>query len=287
MTEYNDLYKTETLKSWDDLLAYFHDHPSAWRHWVFRGQRCDEWELESSLERAAIRRFQVDWERMPVIEDGMLRRFKRQLHQYISDVPEPNQTMEWLALMQHYGTPTRLLNWTYSFFVGAFFALESTPAGGTSALWALDWQWWSDKAKRSLPRDVQFQIENDPNVKQPETVDAILKSSCPLIHQLNPFRLNERLVIQQGVFIVPGDIKRSYMDNIRALRSSDDDIEHLIKLKIICTKDLLEQALEELHRMNVNKATLFPGLEGFAKHLENLIAIPNTLPIDKRLDLIK
>jgi hypothetical protein len=41
-----------------------------------------------------------------------------------------------------------------------------------------------------------------------------------------------------------------------------------------------QEAFEDLHRMNVNAASLFPGLDGFAKHLEMLVAIRGALPVD-------
>jgi hypothetical protein len=65
--------------------------------------------------------FGIDLGKAPRIESGLLRRFKRQAHHYISNPPEENDPLEWLALMQHYGAPTRLLDWTYSFFVALYF----------------------------------------------------------------------------------------------------------------------------------------------------------------------
>ena len=58
------------------------------------------------------------------LEDGLLRRFKRQYYQYSTSNPEDNNFSEWYSLMQHYGAPTRFLDWTYSFFVAIFFAIE-------------------------------------------------------------------------------------------------------------------------------------------------------------------
>jgi len=270
------------FKRWQDLVEYYRSRP--WRNWIFRGQESNRWELSSTLERAAVDRFRTDWQNLPRIEDGLLRRFQRQLHQYVITSPAKEDTIEWYALMRHYGAPTRLLDWTYSFFVAAYFAFESAKPGSICAIWALDSAWWGQKARAALPGELQRRIQNeDPNLKCPDTIKAILKGSppIPLIHPLNPFRLNDRLVAQQGVFLAPGDITRSFMDNIRALCLSNHELDRLIKLEIKCNTSLLIEALEDLHRMNVNRAALFPGLEGFARQLEQLIAIPHALAVDR------
>ena len=99
-----------------DLDRFAEDH----KRWLFRGQRNPEWELETSLERASRRCVveQIQYERTVVPE------FRRHAYSFLSHVPNETNTLEWLALMQHYGAPTRPLDFTYSFWIALFFAFE-------------------------------------------------------------------------------------------------------------------------------------------------------------------
>ncbi len=107
--------------------------------WYFRGG-LDNWHLETSLERAF-----VDWRlplrKTPDTERRILREFKRAIS-LASDatVPPSDDTLGWFALMQHHGAPTRLLDWTYSPFVAAYFEMEALLANRqarNAAVWAV------------------------------------------------------------------------------------------------------------------------------------------------------
>jgi hypothetical protein len=278
-------YETKTIRDWDELIELTKQFPpDRDRPWIFRGQGCAKWKLSSTLERAAFMRFQLSPDEVIKKEKGLLRRFKRQAYQYLHHLPEDTDLLEWLSLMQHYGAPTRLLDWTYSFYVAIYFAIEHANPGECCALWALDQKWVRDEARKRLAGSSRMKLDEDLNLKKPENVKSILfdPPSVPLVVSLNPLRLNERLVLQQGVFLAPGDVTKPFMENIGAVL--DDNESHLIKAEIWCSKKFLEQGLQQLHRMNINRATLFPGLDGFAKHLEMLIPIPHALVVDEYWD---
>ena len=55
----------------------------------------------------------------------MIKYFQSTVHLHLSMLPEKNGKLEWLAIMQDYGTPTRLLDVTFSLHVATCFALES------------------------------------------------------------------------------------------------------------------------------------------------------------------
>lgn len=60
-------------------------------------------------------------------EVSIAREFIRRAHHYLPDVPRTENWVEWLALMQHHGAPTRFLDWTYSLHVAAHF--QGAPEG--------------------------------------------------------------------------------------------------------------------------------------------------------------
>jgi hypothetical protein len=91
--------------------------------WLYRGQRGADWSLQTSLERCD--RQGIPAARRVSVELELSREFRRAYHQYALHVPRPESVLEWSSVMQHHGAPTRLLDFTYSIYVAAYFALES------------------------------------------------------------------------------------------------------------------------------------------------------------------
>jgi hypothetical protein len=86
----------------------------------FRGQAEKKWGLETSIERAAkqfIAPAGTIWEQ----EKRILYEFKSRAHYLIQSPPDEGDSLEWLALLQHYGGVTRLLDFTRSFYIASFF----------------------------------------------------------------------------------------------------------------------------------------------------------------------
>lgn len=256
------------LKNWDDVL----DLRAKLRGRVcaFRGVPRFGLTLKTSLERAAIDYWGRKWSEVPDIEAGLIKHFRRKAPQHLQYLPQESDFMAWAAAMQHYGAPTRLLDWTYSFFVALHFALRGAKPGERCAIWVLDLDWVSARARALLPEDAQELLKVDPNAKQPSTVRSLITRTkpVPLVYPLNPMHLNERLVVQQGVFLVPGDVGQPFAENVRSMDPSDDV---MAEVPIVATPAFLESAQVELLQMNVGEATLFPGIDGFARGLCEII----------------
>ena len=254
------------FQSWDSLLKYYRSR--AWDGWAFRGHRSSTWNLESTIERTVSTRFDFARNQLADFEDRLVRRFQRQAHHFISDPPPYTNMLEWLSLMQHHGAPTRLLDWTYSFYVAAFFAIEHVNPGDTCAIWAFDYRWCHKRLNRMYP-DYQRAHSSGGHFLWSD-------QASPGVFPVNPFRLNERLVIQQGCFMAPGDLGSTFGANLDAM-DPPRKRSPMLKLELRCAKDLLRVAYRELYRMNVTTAALFPGLDGFARGLGNTAAIPEML----------
>ncbi len=103
--------------------------------WIFRGQ-ASKFALEPSIWR------QESSLPVPALELMVLNEFKARARNHLNPRSIPTTTLDWLALMQHHGAPTRLLDFSYSPFVALYFAIRgskhlNSPAE-TVRLWALD-----------------------------------------------------------------------------------------------------------------------------------------------------
>ncbi len=87
-----------------------------------------------------------------------------------------------------------------------------------------------------------------------------------MVFMSGAFRLNERLTLQQGTFLITGDICKSFQNNLYADEYPSDG-SHVKKCVIAVDRELKENIAKELGRMNINNAVLFPGLDGFSQSL--------------------
>jgi hypothetical protein len=265
----------QPVTNWRELLERYEEFKTG--QWCFRGDCSRPEGLKTSLERDAVDRWGRNWSELPEIEEGLLRRFKREAHLYLPSEPADGDRIGWLSLMRHHGGPTRLLDWSYSFFVAVYFAVVREEVGKPSSVFAMD----LEKIRRRVEgfEHVRPHLLRDPNAKKKETVEALIdhRPRHPLVFPLNPWQMNPRLILQQSLFLVPGDITRSFMDNLRAV---DHPEELLEEIPLANTRAFLEEATRELLAMNMTSATLFPGLDGFAQNLASLIPFPHLRAVD-------
>ena len=92
----------------------------------WRGQGNSNWELLPSVFRVK--------DHGKRYEDNITRRFQQRAPSRCAKPPAPNDYFGWLFLMQHYGLPTRLLDWTESPLFATFFATSQKEEGALYAL---------------------------------------------------------------------------------------------------------------------------------------------------------
>ncbi len=259
--------------------------------WCFRGQSDATWPLATTFERKA-----SQYSCLPRIfgnrERWILREFRRRAHHYLPAPPGEDQILEWLALLQHHGGPSRLLDWTYSFYVAAYFAMES--ANTDAAVWAINLSHLNRQLEIRIAA-AQKQTTRDLILKRnSEIAERLLDSaeSQPFVLHVEPHRLSERMSIQQGTFLLAADIRSSFVVNLAAawsidpatfsatlpvtLSATETDIVKLSDLrvmKVIIPRGRHGSALTDLWRMNVHSGTLFSGLDGFARSLAHHLRI--------------
>lgn len=164
---------------------------------------------------------------------------------------------------------TRLLDWTKSPYIAAFIAFEDTyKESGEVAIWAIDSLWLKQasihRLKQLAKTGVQIEISQ---IKEDKELIAFINADLKIIFPLEPTVMNERLTIQQALFLVPSGKHISFEDNMQAYVAEDSP--KYVKKVIVPKKEGLN-CLIDLFRMNINAATLFPGLDGFARSLRTI-----------------
>ncbi len=260
-------YSKIPIESWEDLQREYEKRFALQgRRWVFRGHQLAEWDLQPSLERAVCSRFSLTPRTMVDVETYLLARFQRNLHRFHARIPAVDDTLEWLALMQHHGAPTRLLDWTYSCYIALFFALENAALDSTCAVWAINQIWLFRKLRAREETTAAFADGSE--LRSPlagrELLECNIRSVAPLV----PYFVNERLAVQQGVFLAPLDLTTTFMENLRGVASANELTENVLKLEIPVVRKVQYQMLMSLERLNVHRLSLFPGIDGFAQSLQ-------------------
>ena len=86
------------------------------------------------------------------------------------------------------------------------------------------------------------------------------------------------MIVQQGLFLAPADISKPFKENLDALCENDSNAEARVwKIIVDASVSSKREILRHLHRMNITRASLFPGLSGCAESLATYLANPDLL----------
>jgi FRG domain len=243
---------TVTIDSWNAFVACTDEL----EEWAFRGHRSAEQPLLSSLSRR-LTQYCPDASQWRVREARALRIFRRKAHNFLGERMALDDDLRCMAMMQHHGAPTRLLDFTKSPFVAAFFALEG--AVGDSAIFALNtpalWRATPD-FDPTLTRDVI-----DPR-KPDNFARYFAPNDRPLLWCGEPAEMDMRLVSQSGLFVVPGQIDLTLEQTLQHYGAQQPMMK-----RIVLPYTLRERMMRTLYRMNITHATLFPDLDGLARSI--------------------
>lgn len=303
MSKKKALIVSTTLERWNDVISL---NQEFLKHFIFRGQANYKWSLQTSLERMVAKNHKNAYlcpQYCEIYEGRMLKEFMWKFPLYERNmIPEKNDYVEWLSLMQHYGAPTRLLDFTYSLYVALFMCLDGFQ-DDYCCLWAINRTFLSQHLLRLYLKSnnqtsgsaTHYVLEQFAHSKANKEISTCSFKSEKNVLLINPNICNERLSIQQGLFLMPTNISCSFEDNLDAIiETSDWDIEKM-EIPVL---DLLNYGYTEegkslnrdsiflfkikiplkfkyelgnlLHQMNITAETIYPGIEGMAKSLARI-----------------
>ncbi|MEA3308958.1 MAG: FRG domain-containing protein [Chloroflexota bacterium] len=248
-TSWADLQEKLFEGAWMPELRLFRSQAA------FRGLSRAEYHLETSLYRLCGHETNL--------ERHLLRNFRKYAHR---DVVEHDSAWHWLAVAQHHGLPTRLLDWTFSPFVAMHFATNDIDTFDVAgAIWAVNYA----QAHQYLPTVFRQMLRAEGS--DVLTVEMLSQVSCTLaefdalseenfVVFFEPPSLDDRIVNQIALFSVLSDHQAAL----------DDWLARHPELfrKIIIPAGLKWEIRDKLDQANVNERVLFPGLDGLSRWMK-------------------
>jgi hypothetical protein len=236
--------------SWNESLGRFRSP------FAFRGRSRAEESLASGLLRLAAGRPNVER-----LELHLLRNFRK--YAYRQNVGA-DSVWHWLALGQHRGLPTRLLDWTYSPLVALHFATANLgDMNVDGSVWMMNFV----DANRLLPARLKRILRDEGS--DTATVDMLnvfgslrefdRTARKPFVVFLEPPSLDPRIVNQLALFSLMSS-PAATLDDWLAGRPG-------VARQVIVPAALKWEVRDKLDQANINERVLFPGLDGLSRWL--------------------
>ena len=199
--------------------------------------------------------------------------FQQKYHIYDRENSSPNSKLAWLAAMQHYGAPTRLVDFTESFYVALYFAIEAFSGKEKTdfAIYAIDYRALRKvsieilKSKSSRFKGGPREVEQNPDHIFDEFIDP---ESYDLAWITEPKECNVRLDRQSGSFIFSGNREKRIQEILEKPEYDNVDIR-----KITFDSNLYGDVYGILKRANLNSKTLYGDLGGLAKSISMELSV--------------
>jgi len=289
-----------TFDTWSDVKNI----ASYLKNFAFRGQRESDWELTTTLERSwEENKRHLTLKDRSIIESRILDAFIRRAHHFVPNPPDSTASIEWISLLQHYGGPTRFLDFSWSFYIAIFFAVEK--ATRDAAVWAIN----IPRQRGALLEKIDGFVDIDSpynafadtrqNVFAQQVINSYRESDGNFVIAIDPVIMNDRQAAQQGLFLMQSSVQKSFEENLAGTFDFDpiqfrleeniykyDSSSHTEKLlldtwvvKIVLPKSMHCEILNDLWKMNINAASLFPGLDGYAR---SMYYYPFSYVVEKR-----
>ena len=250
-TTWNELQEHLYEGAWQEPLGRFRST------FVFHGLADTSYELTTTLARIG--------DEAAAVEGHLLRAFRKYARR---DAVQADSVWDWLALAQHHGLPTRLLDWTFSPFVALHFATEDTTRyDKDGVVWCVD----TRGIHALLPRSLQALLDEEgaqvftaemlaKGAATLPALDAMSADREPFVVLLEPTSIDERIVNQFALF--------SLMSSPTARLDEWLKARPQLARRVVVPSSLKCEIRDKLDQANITERVLFPGLDGLSRWLK-------------------
>lgn len=238
----------ESCTQFLEMIFYIENlenHDMLW----FRGIPDESYDLVPRLHR-------IPGKYDPTLENNLHTKFVLRSKPFIKK--ENCSRVEWMYLMQHYGLPTRLLDWTEGALIALFFAVKYQE-DNTSCVWIMN-----PGKLNKIVAEKNIIFVTDPVIMNED--DEIIKNymninKLPEIPiAIYPTHLDNRIHAQKSVFTLHG----SEYNDLMNFKIS----EHLKLYQIRIKKECSDRIRKQIQLLGIDESTLFPDMEGVARDIE-------------------
>ena len=251
---FRPIEKVKTIEEFVRLVRVLTDYWNTDIVW-FRGHSKETYKLVPSIYRPEVWKYDLDSE--TEIEDE----FIRLARSFNGKNSRELCRWEWYQIMQHHGVPTRLLDWTSASNVALYFALQDLSNIDNPTIWVIDPRWLNDQTA-----DYSTIFYTDPSIKNKDD-SSIVDNYVPTRRGLPekplailPAHIVPRIAAQHGCFTIHG---RNNSDLSSQLGSGKNSRI----AKIVIENDSANSIRTDLAINGIIETSLFPDLDGLARHL--------------------
>lgn len=258
--------QTKTVRSLKKFVELVEDQMAqAGKALWYRGCGRSTYTLSPSLYRHPAK---TDIADIVDLETDLMSRFYHRSRPFLDrDVP---RGWESLFLAQHYGVPTRLLDWSENPLMALYFALTSAPHHYTTgsivfdsdvAVWIYNPIEWNRQALNNQAIDSVLGVDDDPLKGYAPTSDHRQLNVTPVA--LYGIHNSHRIVAQRGTFIIFGRDTSPLEDIYSGSRYPDS-----LLTKVVLQKGYLPNIYKSLFDIGITDSVVFPDLDGLARELK-------------------
>ncbi len=240
-----------SILTWSEYKTWVETVIGVKKNYFYRGQSNPSWKLQTTFHRYAV---DVGMTLLQYLDFVL-----PEVHHYVSaqynelfNLQNPEEFGAFLALLQHHGFPTPLLDWTLSPYVAAYFAFRDVdiknPKTDHVRIYVFDYQEWISSFEQ--PLDLRNWTKSYVSVIRPHA------------------KHNPRLIPQRGTYTVTNvsDMETHLLQQNKIfLYIADLPVSERIKV------------IRDLDLMGINEMTLFPGMDGICQTLKEQFFCPETV----------
>jgi hypothetical protein len=212
-------------------------------------------------------------EKLSQLEEQLMMRFRQRSLPYVN---RPlGDDWDTLFLMQHYGVPTRLLDWTENPFVALFFAVmnrnfkvsgrgehRTLKFANDAVVWLLDPIAWNHHglAHQNFDRGIPFTNDSALGPYKPPITTRDDRNS-PVA--MNGAHNSARIVAQRGAFTIFGDSTEPMETAFDRRTFPADSL-----VRIVIDKTLIPTLRKSVVNHGITESVVFPDLDGLAREIK-------------------